>query len=165
MKQVPFNSDTYFLRFDQKYVLHNQDKKLVSCSSKNWEKFVKTGFTQEILSKSHFSKLLQVLLTLTNWLKRKIFDGKQNSWIWFQSSHFSHTCSKFHSNTSSLDLQSWKCTNEAWGVENMGLYCHYRRRETQRSPNKWFTTLRKHYRKFNPATINTPFQQPSLADG
>jgi hypothetical protein len=26
--------------------------------------------------------------------------------FWFQSSHFSHTCSNFHSNSSSLDLQS-----------------------------------------------------------
>lgn len=106
MKQVPFDSDKYSLRFDQKYVLHNQDKKLVSCSSKNWKKFVKTGFSQESLSKSHVSKLLHVLLTLKSLFGSKIFIGKQNSWIWFQSSHFSHTCSNFHSNSSSLDLQS-----------------------------------------------------------
>jgi hypothetical protein len=66
MKQVPFDSDNYFLRFDQEFVLHNQDEKLVSCSLKNWEKFVKTGFMQESLSKRHFSKLLQVLITLKN---------------------------------------------------------------------------------------------------
>ena len=106
MKQVPFNLDKYFLRFDRKCVLHNQDKKLVSCSSMNWEKFVKTGFSQESLSKNHFSKLLHVSLTLTSFFGNKIFVGKQNSWIWFQSSHFSHTCSNFHSNSSSLDLQS-----------------------------------------------------------
>ena len=47
MKQVPFYSDKYFLRFDQKCVLHNQDEKLVSCGLKNWEKFVKIGFTRE----------------------------------------------------------------------------------------------------------------------
>ena len=65
MKYFHFDLDKYFLRFDQKYVLHNQDEKLASCSSKNWEKFVKTGFTQESLSKSHFRKILQVLLILT----------------------------------------------------------------------------------------------------
>ena len=47
IKQVPFNSDKYFLRFDRKCVPHNQDVKLVSCSSMNWEKFVKTGLTQK----------------------------------------------------------------------------------------------------------------------
>jgi hypothetical protein len=79
MKQVPFDSDKYFLRFDRKCVLHNQDEKLVSCGLKNWEKFVKIGFTQEILSKSHFRKLLQVLLILKNSFESKIFVGKQNS--------------------------------------------------------------------------------------
>ena len=103
MKQVPFYSNNYFLRFDQKCVLHNQDEKLVLCSSKNWKKFVKTGFTQESLSKSHFSKPLHVLLTLTNFLESKIFVGRQSSWIQFK---FSHNRSNFHSNTSSLDLQS-----------------------------------------------------------
>ena len=106
MKQVPFNLDKYFLRFYQKCVLHNQDEKLVLCGLKNWEKFVKTGFTQESLSKSLFSKLFQVLLILKNLFESKIFVGKKNSWIWFQSSHFSHTRSNFHSNSSSLDLQS-----------------------------------------------------------
>ena len=53
-------------------------KKLVSCSSKNWEKFIKTGFTQESLSKSHFSKILQVLLTLTNLLECKILEFSYN---------------------------------------------------------------------------------------
>ena len=106
MKQVPFNLDKYFLRFDRKCALHNQDEKLVSCSSMNWEKFVKTGFMQKSLSKSHFSKILQVLLTLTNLLESKIFVGKQNPWIQFQSSHFSQNRSNFHSNTSSLNLQS-----------------------------------------------------------
>ena len=106
MKQVPFDLDKYFLRFDRKCVLHNQDEKLVSCGLKNWEKFVKIGFTRESLSKSHFSKLLQVLLIFTNLFERKIFVGKQNSWIWFQSSDFSSTRSNFHYNSSSLDLQS-----------------------------------------------------------
>ena len=78
MKQVPFDSDNYLLIFDRKCVLHNQDEKLVSCSLKNWEKFVKTGFTQESLSKIHFIKFLQVLLTLTSLLERKIFVGKQD---------------------------------------------------------------------------------------
>ena len=77
MKQVPFDSDKYSLRFDRKYVLHNQDKKLVSCSSKNWKKFVKTGFSQESLSKSHFSKLLHVSLTLRSLFENEIFVGKQ----------------------------------------------------------------------------------------
>ena len=81
-------------------------KKLVSCSSMNWEKFVKTSFMRKSLSKSHFSKLLQVLLTLKNLLESKIFVGKQNPWIQFQSSHFSQNRSNFHSNTSSLYLQS-----------------------------------------------------------
>ena len=106
MKQVPFDLDEYLLRFDQKCVLHNQDEKLVSCSKMNWEKFVKTSFTQKSLSESHFSKFLQVLLTLKNLLESKIFVGKKNPWIQFQSSHFSHNHSNFHSNTSSLDLQS-----------------------------------------------------------
>ena len=104
--KVPFDSNNYFLRFDRKCVLHNQDEKLVSCSSMNWEKFVKTGFMQKSLSKSHFRKLLQVLLIFTNLFESKIFVGKQNSWIQFQSSHFSQNRSDFHSNTSSLDLQS-----------------------------------------------------------
>ena len=56
MKQVSFDSDKYFLRFDRKYVLHNQDEKLVSCSLKNWEKFVKTSFTQESFVKNPFQK-------------------------------------------------------------------------------------------------------------
>ena len=106
MKQVPFDSDKYFLRLDQKCVLHNQDEKLVSCSSMNREKFVKTSFTQKSLSKSHFRKILQVVLTFKNLLESKIFVGKQNPWIQFQSSHFSQNRSNFHSNTSSLDLQS-----------------------------------------------------------
>lgn len=106
MKQVPFNLDKYFLRFYKKCVLHNQDEKLVSCSSMNWEKFVKTAFTQKCLSKIHFRKLLQVLLTLKFFLESKIFVGKQNPWIQLQSSHFSQNRSNFHSNTSSLDLQS-----------------------------------------------------------
>lgn len=79
MKQVPFDSDKYFLRFDRKCVLHNQDEKLVSCGLKNWEKFVKTSFTQESLSEIHFSKLLQVFLILKNLFESKIFVGKQNS--------------------------------------------------------------------------------------
>ena len=74
MKQVPFDLDNYFLRSDRKCVLHNQGEKLVSCSLKNWEKFVKTGFTQEILSKSHFRKLLLVLLTFTSLLESKILE-------------------------------------------------------------------------------------------
>ena len=98
MKQVPFDSDKYFLRFDRKCVLHNQDEKLVLCSSKNWEKFVKTSFTQESLSKIHFTNFC---MFYSLWQ----FVGTQNSWIWFQSSHFSHNRSNFHSNTSSLDLQ------------------------------------------------------------
>ena len=72
----------------------------------NWEKLVKTSFTQKSLSKRHFSKSLKVLLTSTNFLESKIFIGKQNPWIQLQSSHFSQNRSNFHSNTSSLDLQS-----------------------------------------------------------
>ena len=106
MRQIPFDSYKYFLGFDRKCAHHNQDEKLVSCGLKNWEKFVKIGFTRESLSKIHFSKILQVLLIFTNFFESKIFVGKQNSWIWFQSSHFSHTRSNFHSNSSSLDLQS-----------------------------------------------------------
>ena len=49
----------------------------------NWEKFVKTGFTQKSLSKIHFSKLRQVLLTLTNFLEIKIFELTHNP-------HYSH---------------------------------------------------------------------------
>ena len=44
MKQVPFDLDEYFMRFDRKYVFHNQDEKLVSCSSmneKSWKLSVK----------------------------------------------------------------------------------------------------------------------------
>ena len=121
MKQVPFDLDKYLLRLDWKFFLHNQDEKLFSCSSMNWEKFVKTGFMQESLSKSHFRKLLHVLLTLTNWLKSKIFVGKKNSWIWFQSSHFSHSRSNFHSNSSLFNLQS---SNAQMGLEwsKMGVY-------------------------------------------
>ena len=121
MKQVPFDSDKYFLRFDQKCVLHNQDEKLVSCSSMNWEKFVKTGFTQKCLSKIHFRKLLQVLLTLKFFLESKIFVGKQNPWIQFQSSHFSQNRSNFHSNTSLLDLQSSIAQIRLEGLK-MGVY-------------------------------------------
>ena len=66
-----------FPRFDWKCVLHNQDEKLVSCSLKNWEKSVKTGFMQESLSKRHFSKILHVLLTLTSLFENEIFVEKQ----------------------------------------------------------------------------------------
>ena len=121
MKQVPFNLDKYFLRFDRKFVLHIQDEKLVSCNLKNWEKFVKTSFTQESLSKIHFSKLLQVLLTLTNLLESKIFVGKQNPWIYSQSSQFSQIRSNSHSNTLSLDLQSSIAQMRLQGSK-MGVY-------------------------------------------
>jgi hypothetical protein len=87
----------------------------------NWEKFVKTGFTQKSLSKIHFSKLLQVLITLKNLLESKIFIGKQNPWIQFQSSHFSQNRSNFHSNTSSLDLQSSIVQMRLEGLK-MGFY-------------------------------------------
>ena len=96
-------------------------KKLVLCSSKNWEKFVKTSFTQESLSKSHFRKLLQVLLTFTNLLERKIFIGNKNPCIQSQSSHSSQNRSNFHSNTSSLDLQSSIAQMRLEGLK-MGVY-------------------------------------------
>ena len=121
MKRVPFDSDKYFLRFDRKCVLHNQYEKLVLCSSKNWEKFVKTGFTQESMSKIHFSKLLHVLLTFKKILESKIFIGKQNHWIQLQYSQFSQNCSNFHSNTSSLDLQS-SITQMRVEGSKMGVY-------------------------------------------
>ena len=121
MKQIPFYSDKYFLRFNWKYVLHNQDEKLVLCGSKTWEKFVKTGFTQQSLSKINFRKILHVLLTLTSLFERKILVGKQNSWIWFQSLHFSHTRSNFQSNSSSLDLQSSNAQMRLEGSK-MGVY-------------------------------------------
>ena len=88
---------------------------------KNWEKFVKTSFTQESFSKSHFSKLLQVLLTFTNLLGSKIFVRKKNYLIQFQSSHFSHNRSNFHSNTSSLDLQISIAKMRLEGLK-MGVY-------------------------------------------
>ena len=78
MKQVPFELDKYSLRFDRKYVLHNQDKKLVSCSSKNWEKFGKTGFSQKVCQKAilanfcMFHSLWQVCLKMNSSLERKI---------------------------------------------------------------------------------------------
>ena len=78
MKQVPFESDKYSLRFDRKYVLHNQDKKLVSCSLKNWEKFVKTGFSQKVCQKAilanfcMFHSLWQVCLKMKSSLESKI---------------------------------------------------------------------------------------------
>ena len=121
MKQVPFDSDKYFLRFDWKYVHHNQDEKLVSCNSKNWEKFFKTSFSQESLSKSHFSKLLHVSLTLTSLFENEIFVGKQNPWIQLQSSPFSQNRSNFHSNTSSLDLESSIAQMKLEGSK-MGVY-------------------------------------------
>ena len=77
MKQVPFDLDKYSLRFDRKYVLHNQDKNLVSYSSKNWKKFVKTGFSQKVCQKAIFSKLLHVSLTLKSLFENEIFVGKQ----------------------------------------------------------------------------------------
>ena len=121
MKQVPLDLNKYFLRFDRKCVIHNQDEKLVLCSSMNWEKFVKTGFTQKCLSKIHFSKFLQVLLTLTNFLESKIFVGKKNPWIRLQSSLFSQNRSNFHSDTSSLDLQSSIAQMKLEGSK-MGVY-------------------------------------------
>ena len=121
MKQVPFYLDNYFLIFDWKCVLHNQDEKLVSCSSMNSEKFVKTGFMQKSLSKSHFSKLLHVSLTLKSFFGSKIFVGRQNSWNWFQSSHSSHTCSNFHSNSFSHDLQ---CSNAQMRLEGSKIWVY-----------------------------------------
>ena len=56
MKQAPFDLDKYFLRFDRKCVLHNQDEKIVPCSSMNWEKIVKTGFTQKVCQKAILAK-------------------------------------------------------------------------------------------------------------
>ena len=55
------------------------------------------------------------------WSRSKIFVGKQNSWIWFQSSHFSDTRSNFHSNSSSLDLQSSNAQMVIEGLK-MGVY-------------------------------------------
>ena len=119
IKQAPFDSDKYFLRFDRKCVLHNQDEKLVSCSSMNWEKFVKTGFTQKCLSKSHFSKFLQVLLTLTNFLESKIIVGKQNPWIQFNP-HTSHKIAQAFTLTlllsiSRAQLRKWGLRGRKWG--------------------------------------------------
>ena len=81
-------------------------KKLVSCSFKELRKVCQNWFFARKFVKSHFRKILHVSLTLTSLFENEIFVGKQNSRIWFQSSHFSHTCSKIHSNSSSLDLQS-----------------------------------------------------------
>ena len=114
-----FTSRSQWNKSHWKCVLHNQDEKLVLCNSKNWEKFVKSSFTQESLSKSYFSKLLHVLITLKNFLERKIFIGKQNSWIQFQSSHFSHNCSNFHSTLllliSNAQLHKWGLRGRKWG--------------------------------------------------
>ena len=88
---------------------------------KELRKVCQNWFFAKSLSKSHFSKLLQVLLIFTNLFESKIFVGKQNSWIWFQSSHFSHTFSNFHSNSSSLDLQSSNAQMRLEGSK-MGVY-------------------------------------------
>ena len=121
MKQDPFNSNKYFLRFDRKCVLHNQDEKLVWCSLKNWEKFVKTGFTQESLSKRHlanfykFYSLWKICWKAKSSLESEILEFS------FQSSHFSQNRSNFHSNTSSLDLQSSIAQMNIQGSK-MGVY-------------------------------------------
>jgi hypothetical protein len=81
MKQVPFNSDNYSLRFDRKYVLHNQDKKISLMQFQGIEKSLsKLVFARKFV-KIHFSKILHVSLTLTSLFENEIFVGKQNSRI------------------------------------------------------------------------------------
>ena len=48
---------------------------------KELRKVCQNWFFAKSLSKSHFSKLLQVLLTFKNLFQSKIFFGKQNPWI------------------------------------------------------------------------------------
>jgi hypothetical protein len=44
MKKVPFDLDEYLMRFDQKYVFHNLDEELVSCSLMNEKVFQKSFY-------------------------------------------------------------------------------------------------------------------------
>ena len=115
MKQVPFDLDKYFLRFDRKCVLHNLDEKLVSCSSMNWEKFVKTCFTQKSLSKIHFRNLLQFLLTYKNSLESKILEFNFNP-------HTSHKIAQAFTRTLLLSIS--KAQLRKWGLRGskMGVY-------------------------------------------
>ena len=55
MKQVPFDSDEYFMRFDRKYVFHNQDEELVSSSSMNEKVCQKMVFLMKVCKKVNFA--------------------------------------------------------------------------------------------------------------
>ena len=117
MKQVPFDSDKYSLRFDRKCALHNQDEKLVSCSSKNWESLSKLVLCKKVCQKAilenfcMFYSLWQVFLEAKSSLESKILEFGFNP----------HTCSNFHSNSSSHDLQSSNAQMRLEGSK-MGVY-------------------------------------------
>ena len=55
MKQVPFDLDKYFMGFDRKQVLHNQDEKLVACSSMNEKVCQKMALRIKVCKKVKFA--------------------------------------------------------------------------------------------------------------
>ena len=164
MKQVPFDSDEYLMRFNRKYVFHNLDEELVSWS---W-------------MDRKVGSWMQICLLVINWCKNVVFDyffkcftlhtlhTTSMEMTNFEFTHNPHTSHKF---TQTLTLTLFFLVSKAqlrkWSLrgQNEGLYRHHRWRVTQGSPNKWFITLREHYSTFTLATINSPFWYPSLADG
>ena len=120
MKQVPFDSDKYLLIFDQKCVLHNQDEKLVSCSLMNWEKFVKTSFTQKFFCQkailANFNKFYsfwQVFWKAKSSLESKILEFGFNP-------HTSHKITQTFTVTlllsiSKSQLHKWGLRGQKWG--------------------------------------------------
>ena len=131
----------------------------------NWKSLSKLVLREKVCQKAKFENFYKFYSLWKLCWKAKIFIGKQNPWNSLTILTLLTNRSNSLSNTLSLDLQSSIVKNETWGVKNEGLYRYHRWRLTKGSPNKWFITLRKLYRTFILATINTPFQQPSLADG
>ena len=119
-EQVPFDLDKYFLRFNRKYVLHNQDEKLFSCSSMNWEKFVKIGFAQKqvcqkaILENFYkFYSLWKICWKAKSSLERKIHELSYNP-------HTSHKIAQTFTLTlllsiSKVQLCKWGLRGRKWG--------------------------------------------------
>ena len=130
----------------------------------NWKSLSKMVLSVKVCKKAKFAYFYKFYSLWTLFWKAKY--SLESKILRF--THNPHTSHKF-TQTLTLNSFSWSpklnCANEAWGVENEVLYRHHRKRVTKGSPNKWFITLMKHYKTFIPATINTPFQQPSLANG
>ena len=109
MKQVPFDSDKYFLRFDRKYVLHNQDKKISPMQLKELRKVCQKAILANFCM---FYSLWQIGWKEKSSLVRKILEFGFNP-------HTSHTLAQTFTLTLLRSIskdQMHKCLRgQKWG--------------------------------------------------